>query len=132
MTFPSQFLRYVLLADAILSGATGLLQVLFSGWLGALLELPVALLLWTGVVLVIYAAAVAYLAFHENLSRPMVWTVVAVNLLWAVDCVAILALGWVDPNMLGTGWILMQVAVVVIFAELQYIALRRSAVTAVA
>ena len=131
-SFPSPFLRHVLLADAILSGATGLMQVLATDWLAGLLNLPALLLLWTGAVLVIYAGAVAYLGLYKQLSRPLVWTVIAVNLVWAVDCVALLVLGWVNPNVLGTGWILMQAVVVVVFAELQYIAMRRSASVATA
>ena len=126
----SRFLRQVLLADAALSGATGLLQVFLTAWLASLLNLPAALLLWTGVVLLAYAAAVASLSIYERLSRPLVWAVIAVNLAWAVGCVGLLVLGWVDPNALGVAWVLLQAVVVTVFAELQYLALRRPKVIA--
>ena len=124
--FPSQFLRYVLLADALLSGFTGLLQLLVTSWLANLLQLPATLLLWTGVILVAYACVVAYLAFSQRLTPVQVWAVITVNVVWAIDCVGLLMLGWVSPNAFGVAWILTQVIVVLIFAELQYSALRRS------
>lgn len=126
-TLSRSFLHYVLLVDALLSGTTGLIQVLATGWLAGLLHLPAPLLLWSGLVLMVYASLVAYLAFRQDISRSLVWTVIVVNLLWAIDCLVLLASGWVDPNWLGIGWVMLQVMVVVVFAELQYIAIRRSA-----
>jgi hypothetical protein len=128
--FPSLFLRRVLLADAVLSGATGLLQLLATAWLAGMLHLPAPLLQWTGLILVLYAAGVAYLGRSPRPARAGVWAVIAVNLLWAVACIGLLLLGVVSPNALGTSWVLMQAVVVVVFAGWQYLALRRS--TAVA
>jgi hypothetical protein len=56
-----------------------------------------------------------------------VWTVIAVNAIWAVDSMALLASGWMAPNHFGQALIVMQAVAVGVFAELQFIGLRRSA-----
>jgi hypothetical protein len=57
----------------------------------------------------------------------MVWAVVACNVLWAMDCVALLFTGWIDPSLLGVAFLLMQAVAVAAFAELQVVGLRRLA-----
>jgi hypothetical protein len=52
-------LRRALLADAIISGGTGALMALAAGPLSGLLGLPAGLLLWAGIVLLPFAAALA-------------------------------------------------------------------------
>src|SRR6266581_940606 len=59
-TQPNTFLRYALLADAIASGATGLLLITGTGVLESLLNIPVALSREAGLVLIPYVAFVAY------------------------------------------------------------------------
>ena len=123
----STFLRNVLLADALVSGATGLLMTLAAGLLEPILRVPPALLRGAGLALLPYAAVVAWLARREALPRGAVWAVVACNAVWAVDCVALLVTGWIDPTLLGVAFILMQALVVAAFAELQVVGLRRIA-----
>jgi hypothetical protein len=125
---PTSFLRAVLLADAAASGATGLLMALFAGLLAGLLNLPSTLLVAAGIVLLPYAAAVAFIATRDSLRRPAIWTVIACNLLWAADCVLIAVSGWIEPNALGYAFILAQALIVFAFAELQYVGLRGVAV----
>src|SRR5262245_26075086 len=95
MIRPSMFLRRALLADAVVSVACGLLmlsgQGLLSGWLG----LPAALLHYAGLVLLPYAAIVAFMGTRDVLPRAAVWAVVFCNVVWAIDCIATLMSGWV-------------------------------------
>jgi len=123
----SAFLRNVLLADALVSGATGALMALAAGVLEPILQVPAPLLRIAGLVLLPYAALVAMLARRDTLSRGAVWAVVGCNALWAVDCVALLFTGWIDPGVLGVAFILVQAVVVAAFAELQVLGLRRLA-----
>lgn len=123
----TSFLRVVLLADAVASGATGLLMALLAGQLTGLLNLPSTLLVTAGLVLIPYAAAVAFIATRSSLRRPAVWIIIGCNLLWAVDCVLIAVSGWIEPNTLGYAFILAQALIVGAFAELQYVGLRRVA-----
>ena len=127
LTATSTFLRTVLLADALVSGATGLLMLLGAGPLEPLLQIPATLLRGAGLALLPYAAFVGMLARREALPRAAVWAVVACNALWAVDCVALLFSGWIAPSGLGIAFVLMQAVVVAAFAELQVLGLRRSA-----
>jgi hypothetical protein len=131
-TFPalgttSAFLRYVLFADALVSGATGALMAGAAGVLEPSLQVPAPLLRIAGLALLPYAAFVAVLARRDGLPAGAVWAVVACNAIWAVDCVALLFTGWIDPTLLGVAFILMQALVVAAFAELQVIGLRRHA-----
>ncbi len=89
--------------------------------------MPASLLRIAGLVLLPYAAFVAMLARRDVLSRGAVWAVVAGNAIWAVDCVALLFTGWIDPSLLGVAFILVQALVVAAFAELQVVGLRRLA-----
>ena len=131
-TFPalgttSAFLRYVLFADALVSGATGALMAGAAGVLEPILQVPATLLRIAGLALLPYAAFVAILARRDVPPRGMVWAVVAGNALWAIDCVALLFTGWIDPSLLGVAFVLMQAVVVAAFAELQVVGLRRLA-----
>ena len=122
----SPFLRLALLLDAGVSGATGLLMVILAAQLGEFLQLPRSLLLYAGLFLLPYAGMLAYLSRREILPRWAVWAVVVANVAWAADCVLLAFSGWVSPTLLGYGFILMQAIVVVAFAELQYVGMRRS------
>lgn len=124
---PSTFLRNVLLADALISGATGLLMVLGAGFVTEMLGLPETLLRFTGLSLLPFAAVVAWLATREASPRGAVWAVIAFNAAWAIDSIVLLLSGWVAPTALGLAFTIAQALAVLILAELQYIGLRRFA-----
>lgn len=132
MINPSLFLRRALQADAIFSGASALMLVLGAGLFASLTNLPETFLHNTGLVLVIYAALVGYLGTRGIVSKAAVWAVIAVNVIWAIDSIILLVSGWVSPNLLGQALIVMQAIAVGVFAELQFIGLRKSASTAAA
>lgn len=98
--------------------------VAHSGPLSAQFELPQPLLLAAGLVLLPWAALLAWLSAKPALPAASVWAVIGINLLWVIESAALLLLGWVQPNMLGTAFVIAQAVVVVIFAELQFLALR--------
>jgi len=125
-TAPSPLLRKALLADALLSGITGLALLFAAGPLAILEGLPVGLLRWSGIILIPFAAFVAWLGTRERVQRPLVFAVVACNALWALDSVLLLVTGWVEPTILGEVFVLGQAAVVAVLAELEFIGLRRS------
>ena len=125
-TAPSPLLRKALLADALLSGITGLALLLAAGPLATLEGLPVGLLRWSGFILIPFAAFVAWLGTRERVQRPLVFAVVACNALWALDSVLLLVTGWVEPTILGEVFVLGQAAVVAVLAELEFLGLRRS------
>ena len=118
-------LRGVLVADALISGTTGVLLLAGAGVVGPLLGIPESLLRYSGVILVPFAAYV-YLLSTRPLSRSAVLTVVALNGLWVAGSVALLVAGGIAPTALGTAFVVAQAVVVAIFAELQYAGLRRA------
>lgn len=125
-TTPSSLLRKALLADAVLSGLTGLLLVLAATALAGPLGLPVGLMRWSGLILIPFAAFVAWLRAHERIQRPFVFAVVACNVLWALDSVLLLFTGWIEPTLLGEVFVAGQALVVAVLAELEFVGLRRS------
>lgn len=128
---PTRLLRLALLGDAAASGATGLLMAAGAGPLAPLLGLPEPLLRGAGLVLLPYAAAVAWLGTRPAPGRGAVRAVVAINLLWAAECALLLALRLVAPTGLGVAFVLLQAAVVLGFALAQWTGLRQAATAAV-
>ncbi len=121
----SVFLRRVLWADALVSGAAGALMLFGAALLAPWLNLPVALLAPAGAVLVLYAGALLWLARKPALPRGAVWGLITINLLWAIDCLWVSLGGVFAPTALGHAFIGVQIAAVLVFADLQYMALRR-------
>ena len=124
---PDTLLRRVLLADAAVSALIGAVLAVDAGLFAEPLGLPAALLRLAGLSLLPFAAALAYLAMRPAVPRRAVWAVVAYDALWAVESAALLLSGWVEPTGLGTAFVLGQAVAVLVFAELTWIGLRRSA-----
>ncbi|MCI0416525.1 hypothetical protein L0222_27470 [bacterium] len=124
--FVSNFLRWVLFADAATCVATGLLLMLGSSSLQQSLGLSAKLMQYAGISLLPFAAFVIYLATKENAVLSMVWAVILLNALWTIDSIILLLSGWIEPTAIGTAFILFQAFGVAMFAGLEYIGLRKS------
>ena len=126
MINPSPFLSRALLADAIFSGVSALGLTLGAGVLAPFLNLPEALLRETGLFLIAYTALVGWLGTRQSVLRALVLFVVAGNAAWTLASIALLFSGAVNPNLLGDIVVVAQAIATGVFAELQYIGLRRS------
>ena len=126
----SVLLRRILLADAIVSGATGVAMMLGAGMLAPLFGVPEALLRWAGLSLIPFAAFAAAVAMRDSIARGAVRVVIAANLLWAADSILLLFTGWVDPTVLGYAFIIGQAVIVAALAEVQHIGLKSAALPA--
>ena len=124
-TIPTPFLRLALLGDAAASGATGLLLAAAAGPLAPLLGLPEPLLRVAGLVLLPYAALVAWAGRAAAPPRGAVWAIIVVNLLWVADSLLLLALPRLAPTGLGIAFVLAQALVVLGFGLAQWAALRQ-------
>lgn len=121
------FLRMAVLGDAAASGATGLLLAAGAGPLAGLFGLPEPLLRSAGLILLPYAALVAWAGARPALPRNVVRAIIVINLLWVLDsAAALLAFGPVGPRALGVAFVLAQASVVLGFAAAQWTALRRA------
>ncbi|NJK81988.1 MAG: hypothetical protein HC893_06490 [Chloroflexaceae bacterium] len=106
------WLRRVLLADAVVSGATGALMAGGAPFLTELLALPEPLLRYAGLFLLPYAAFVAVVATRKHLQPVAVWAIIIINALWALDSIVLLFTGWAAPNLLGYSFVIFQAVVV--------------------
>ena len=128
MTFdvvqPDSFLRRVWWADAAISAVVGAAMAVAAGPLSALIAVPERLLVAAGLSLLPYAAFLAWLATRQRVQRVAAWLPVPVNVLWAIDCVAVVATQpTAAPALIA--FIAVQVVTVLVFAELQFIGMRR-------
>jgi hypothetical protein len=126
MINPSSFLRRALLADVAFSGVSALLLTFGAGMFASLLSLPEALLLETGLFLIAYAAFVGWLGTRQTMLKILVLIVVAGNAAWTLASIALLFSSAVSPNLLGEIFVVAQAIATGVFAELQYVGLRRS------
>ncbi|HZF81534.1 MAG TPA: hypothetical protein VEZ89_17285 [Rubrivivax sp.] len=124
---PSRFLKVALFADAVVSGAVALLQLLAGQLLAGLLALPAVLLLESGVFLIVYVGLLLAMATRPRLWSWLVWAVIAGNVGWAVGCLSLLkllpALGSDSGGQvtsLGVAFLLVQAFTVLVFALLQW------------
>ena len=122
----STFLRTVIALDAAACGVMGAAFAFDAGWLAAPLGLSPALMQPVGLFLLPYAGLLGWLATRPALPRAVVWSLVAFNVLWAIESFALLALGWVQPTTLGLAVVAVQAVAALVVAELQYVALRKA------
>ena len=120
----STLLRNALVADAVITGATGLAMFLGAGLLASLFGLPDVLLRYAGLSLIPFAAFVAVMAARDRVSRPAVLAIIIANALWVVDSLLLLLTGWVQPSLLGYIFVIGQAAIVAGFAEVQHMGLK--------
>lgn len=121
---PSRLLRFALGLDAAGTALVAAAQLSATEQLAALLQLPHALLLESGVFMAVYAALLLVLMRAGRLWAAAVAFVAVGNALWAVGCLALAALP--GPNAWGIGWLAFQAAAVLMFAALQLAGLKAS------
>jgi hypothetical protein len=121
----TQFLRRVIAADALVSGAAGLLQLAAAKPLSQLLAIDADWLRGAGVVLMFWLAFLAWVLSRRAIGAGYTWTIIGVNVAWIAASVLVLVEGAIAPNSLGLAFVLAQAAAVAVFAELQFFGLRR-------
>ena len=109
----------ILLVDAVITGATGVLMLAGAWFLDDLLDLPTNLLWISGLILVLYAGFLVGVRDQGAISFPQVEAIVLINVGWGIGCLTVLVASWIDPNRLGIAFVLIQVVVVFAFATLQ-------------
>ena len=127
----SNFLRYVLFADAATCVVCGLLLSIGGAFLRNIVNLPLELMLYAGLSLFPFAAFLVYAATRKSLSKPVVWLIIGLNLLWTIDSFLLLISGYVAPTTFGYIFVIFQAAGVLLFADLEFIGLRKAEVIAV-
>lgn len=122
----SNFLRFVLFADAATGIACGLLLSAGGSFLQNLSGLPVTLMFYAGLSLFPFAAFLIYTATRKSVSKTAIWLIIGLNLLWTIDSFLLLASGYVAPTTFGYVFVIFQAIGVLIFADLEFIGLRKA------
>jgi hypothetical protein len=124
------FLRRVLIVDAVVSSAAGLLMAVGASFLSPLLGLPSGLLFWAGLALFPFVALLLAVARRGEASRLMLIDIIAINALWVAASFGLLVSGAVAPTLLGYAFVIAQALAVALLAELQFVGFRRTAANA--
>ena len=128
----SALLRLALLADALASGAMGVLMAAGASLLAPLLGLPSQLLFWAGTLLMPFALLVARTGAREQPPGVAAGAIVLVNLAWVIGSVALLAVLPQAPTALGYAFVIAQALAVLVLALMQWAGIARAARTVVA
>ena len=112
----NNLLRPVMLFDAATCLAMGTLLVAAAGPIAGLTDLPVALLREAGILLFPFALFVLWAA-RQGGGWPVQF-VAGLNLAWVAASFG--AIAWVQPNMLGTAFVVVQALAVAGIAALQF------------
>lgn len=122
----SNFLRYVLFADAATCTVSGIAMAFGTSLLAPLTGLPVSILFYAGIGLFPFVGLLIFLASRREVSPAAIWTVIVINVLWTLDSFLLLASGWVEPTMFGYVFVVFQAVGVGAFAALEYLGLRKA------
>ena len=109
-----------------MTGATALLLLLAAGMLARLLAVPESLLRYAGIALVPFVAFVAVVARRPVVPHATLLAIIGLNVAWVAASVWLLLGGRIQPNALGYAVIIAQAVAVALFAEIQYVGLRRA------
>ncbi|QJY45701.1 hypothetical protein [Pseudonocardia broussonetiae] len=120
-----RLLRRALRTDAAASGALGVLALAAAPALVDLLGPPAPVLVGVGAFLVVFAAGLLVLAARPVVPRPAAWTVVLGNAAWVAGSVLATVVAGPSLTGLGVAVVLAQAAAVAVFADLQWLGLRR-------
>jgi len=132
MINPSSLLRRALIADAVFSGVAALGFTFGAGAFAPLFSLPEVFLREVGLFLIAYAAFVGWLGTRQSMMKVLVGIVIVGNAAWTLASIVLLFSGAVSPNLLGMAMVVAQAIATGVFAELQYIGLRKSGGTVAA
>ncbi len=121
-----RLLRFALRLDAVASGALGLLGLLAAASLADPLGMTAGALRGTGAFFVGYALVLLLLAARPAIPRAAAWAVVIGNTVWALGSIGAAVAGQDTFTALGVAVVLAQAATVAVFADLQWLGLRRA------
>lgn len=123
---PSPLLCLGLRLDAILSLAAAAAVPLLLEPLAAALGFSRDQMILIAAFMFGWAACTGWMSGQARLPVWAVWMTIAVNVEWAAVSLLLPAFGWISPTPLGWTLLVAQAVGVLVFAELQWLGLRRS------
>jgi hypothetical protein len=125
MTMLNPFLRKVLIVDATISGAACLAFMGGADLTVDLLGLPSQLLFRSGVALIPFVATLVIIMRANAAPTGVVAAIIAIKFAWVAGSLFVGFGPVFAPTLLGKVFVCAQAAMVFLFAELQFVALRR-------
>jgi hypothetical protein len=122
----TSYLKKVITADAVISGAAGVAMMAGSTFLPAFTGLPGALLFWAGLALVPFVIELAMILRMKQVPSGFVMAVIAINIAWVAASLFIAFGPTFQLTLFGKVFVTVQALVVALFAELQIIGLKRA------
>ncbi|QHC02477.1 hypothetical protein EK0264_15270 [Epidermidibacterium keratini] len=113
-----RLLRPVLLADAAVTGLNGIAYLALSGVLGDAFGIPATVLVVLGALLVLVAVTILVIVSRKPIPRTGVLAIAALNTAWVLASIGYAVAGALTAW--GLAWVLLQAAVVAVFAALQW------------
>jgi hypothetical protein len=122
----SSLLSKVLRADGVFAALSGASMLIGATTVAKLIDLETpAFLTVVGLLLLAYAGLLLYYASKESFNRRIGWLAIELNLLWVVGSYVGLLLGLFPVNTAGKWAIAIIAEAVLVFAVLEFVALRR-------
>jgi hypothetical protein len=123
----SALLRNALRGNALFSGISGLVLLLGAQTLAQFtgIQEPVVFTL-LGVVLILFAIDLVWIASKENINRHLAWAVIILDVAWVAGSIFILLTDLIPLTVAGRWAIALVAEAVAVFAILQYVGLRRT------
>jgi len=118
-------LRVLLVIDAVTCAVMGVILAAGSAAIAPLTELPAALLLYVGLGLLPIAAVMAAVAWRPAVNLTAARLLIAGNVAWIAASLLLLSAAWIEPNALGTAFVIVQAAMVAFLVKLELSALAR-------
>lgn len=118
-TTSSNLLKYALLTDATASFLSAILLTVAAGPIANLFNLPQSLLFYAGIAFLPFAAFVAWTATRPEIPRGFAWAIVALNVVYVLECVIGVEAGFLNANFWGNVFVIGQALAVagLAFAE---------------
>ena len=123
----SRLLRQAIRGNGIFSAISGFSLVLAAKPLAAFMGLdwPLALTI-TGLILLPYAVLLLWATSQPNIDRNLAKTAVFMDALWVMGSVILLLTNWLELSVAGNWTVALLAEVVLTFAILQAVGLRRA------
>lgn len=93
--------KQLLWIDGLAGLSVGILVVALHSWLASLYGLPPQLLLFTGIVNILYGCYSTPLAFRQQRPMSRIRILVFANASWTLVCFVLAGLHWSDAEILG-------------------------------
>lgn len=112
--------RRILWVDCTAALLAGVVVVALSGWLSRLHSLPQTLLLFIGMVNLLYAAFTLTLALQARRPMVLIRLLVFANATWGIACLGIAAYFWTQASIFGIAHLVGEAAFVSGLATIEW------------